>query len=397
MDLSALIVDVTDPSDFPTDSLRKLDSSLRCTICKDFYDGPVVLHCGHTFCSLCIRSILPNKRECPICRVTAKETHLVRNSMIGEAVNAWSDVRASVLKLSNESLRPPSARSFSPNNRKRRRSHGSSDPSPEAGPSKLRYNNKKRFGSDDENMYGRIERPERTCRLSSEDIIPSSDPEEEELPNPGITNAVVACPLCSRNVPYNAINPHMDSNCKKFVAGGDSPATSRLDSKAAWGSIFKGQAKKAATVLSAQDLEIPTTRIAKVSYGLLTLSALRKLLAENGLPTSGDKDELITRHERWIAIYNANLDRGQPKPVGDLREQLKEREDTGNRPGPKKVVDEKAWAQKNSAQFASLIAAARPKPKAAEGSRSSQTTDLRSSPLEKEKDVGTSSNAIVID
>lgn len=51
MDLSAF-PDVTDPSDFSTDNFRKLDSSLRCTICKDFYDGPVVLHCGHTFCSL---------------------------------------------------------------------------------------------------------------------------------------------------------------------------------------------------------------------------------------------------------------------------------------------------------------------------------------------------------
>jgi hypothetical protein len=34
--------------------------------------------------------------------------------------------------------------------------------------------------------------------------------------------------------------------------------------------------------------------------------------------------------------------------VGELREQLKEREETGNRPGPKKVVDEKAWAVRPS-------------------------------------------------
>lgn len=38
--------------------------------------------------------------------------------------------------------------------------------------------------------------------------------------------------------------------------------------------------------------------MAKVSYGLLTLGSLRKLLAETGLLTTGDKDELITRHER---------------------------------------------------------------------------------------------------
>lgn len=110
----------------------------------------------------------------------------------------------------------------------------------------------------------------------------------------------------------------MDSDCKKYIAGDDASGITKPDSKAAWGTIFKGQAKKVATVSrsvvradnlfysssqiywsrSAQNLEIPTTRIAKVSYGLLGLSALRKLLAEAGLPTNGDKDELIVRHER---------------------------------------------------------------------------------------------------
>jgi hypothetical protein len=53
--------DITDPSDFPVDHLKKLDSSLRCPICKDFFDGPVILHCGHTFCSLVSQSYATTK------------------------------------------------------------------------------------------------------------------------------------------------------------------------------------------------------------------------------------------------------------------------------------------------------------------------------------------------
>ena len=45
-------VNVTDPTDFNNEALARLDSSLRCPICKEFLDGPVNLNCGHSFCSL---------------------------------------------------------------------------------------------------------------------------------------------------------------------------------------------------------------------------------------------------------------------------------------------------------------------------------------------------------
>lgn len=58
--LQALLsADISDPTDFPTNELRQLDSSLRCTICSEFYDAPVTLGCGHCFCSL-VRSTDPD-------------------------------------------------------------------------------------------------------------------------------------------------------------------------------------------------------------------------------------------------------------------------------------------------------------------------------------------------
>lgn len=48
--------DIQDPTDFPPAStapgLRALDNALRCNICQELYDAPVVLTCGHCFCSL---------------------------------------------------------------------------------------------------------------------------------------------------------------------------------------------------------------------------------------------------------------------------------------------------------------------------------------------------------
>lgn len=43
----------TDPFDWPANAamMRDLDSSLRCTICHEFYNTPKLLPCGHT-CAL---------------------------------------------------------------------------------------------------------------------------------------------------------------------------------------------------------------------------------------------------------------------------------------------------------------------------------------------------------
>ena len=57
-DLKELLynADIQDPTDFPPSStapgLRALDNALRCKICQELYEAPVVLTCGHCFCSL---------------------------------------------------------------------------------------------------------------------------------------------------------------------------------------------------------------------------------------------------------------------------------------------------------------------------------------------------------
>ena len=59
--------DVQDPTDFPPSStapgLRALDSALRCNICQELYEAPVVLTCGHCFCSLVRVMVIASARH----------------------------------------------------------------------------------------------------------------------------------------------------------------------------------------------------------------------------------------------------------------------------------------------------------------------------------------------
>ena len=43
-------------------------SALKCSICLDTFNAPVITKCGHQFCEDCIRAALQFKKECPQCR-----------------------------------------------------------------------------------------------------------------------------------------------------------------------------------------------------------------------------------------------------------------------------------------------------------------------------------------
>lgn len=95
--------EVSDPSDWldtPLASLMQLEQSLRCHVCKDFYDSPVITSCCHTFCSLCIRRALNTDGKCPMCRATDQESKLRGNWAIRDAVDAFNKSRNVMLDLS---------------------------------------------------------------------------------------------------------------------------------------------------------------------------------------------------------------------------------------------------------------------------------------------------------
>jgi len=94
--------DVPDPSDWLDTSviqLRPVEAALRCQVCKDFFDTPMITSCSHTFCSLCIRRCLTNDGKCPACRAPDQELRLRRNWTVQEIVDAFKIARPAILQL----------------------------------------------------------------------------------------------------------------------------------------------------------------------------------------------------------------------------------------------------------------------------------------------------------
>jgi len=98
---------VTDSSDWlitPLAPLRSVEAALRCQVCKDFYNTPMITTCSHTFCSLCIRRCLTSEGKCPSCRSSDQEIRLRRNWAVQELVDAFQEARPNILKVGHELL-----------------------------------------------------------------------------------------------------------------------------------------------------------------------------------------------------------------------------------------------------------------------------------------------------
>lgn len=94
--------DVTDPTDWlrtRTPQLNQVEVGLRCQVCKDFFNTPMITSCSHTFCSLCIRRCLTNDGKCPICRAPDQEVKLRRNCTVEELVTFFKLARPSLIQL----------------------------------------------------------------------------------------------------------------------------------------------------------------------------------------------------------------------------------------------------------------------------------------------------------
>lgn len=346
--LQALLsADISDPTDFPTNELRQLDSSLRCTICSEFYDAPVTLGCGHCFCSLCIREHVVKEAECPSCRKPTAEPHFRLNPPLEEAVTAWKRSRPIVLQLSREEQqriqsynhvdskqtprrsRPPLHADVA----KRKRCARSDDSDSEIvcvmGPSKP---SSEALGSSP--IQANDRRPSKR-----RDTEPSSDIGEEELG----ADSLVNCPICGRLVEYQLINLHMDgSDCNNKAVSHSNSRSSNAGAKNEWSKILgKGSSRKGKRKASS-DSDEEMERLPKVSYAVLKDKALKDLLNSQRLPTAGDRSAWILRHRRWVMMNNANLDKSERnrKSLAELRSELKRWEE--ERIGPKRVIEDTA-------------------------------------------------------
>ncbi|KAI9730409.1 MAG: E3 ubiquitin-protein ligase rad18 [Cirrosporium novae-zelandiae] len=331
MDQGFEVSDSTDWLNTPLSPLSQVEIPLRCQVCKDFFDTPMITNCSHTFCSLCIRRALSSDGKCPACRSEEQEHKLRRNWTLQELVESFKQARPSLLQH---------ARTVG--NSEKRDTRTSS----------------KRKLSDTELEADEAEDGSQTrkTRTSSRRVTRSqsgtndwqaSSGEAEAEPDDGL----IACPICNQRMKEEAVFGHLD------ICG-----TSTRPSHSVYQRSHSDPVTK------------PQQPLPKLHYSILKERDLRRKLIELGIPNWGSKTLMVRRHTEWVNIWNANCDSSRPKPKRELLQDLDvwERAQGGlasNAAGvfnsAKTVMDKDfdsaGWAESHSDDFQQLIANARRK------------------------------------
>lgn len=290
------------PPSYP--QLQRLDRSVICQICKEVFQGPVSVSCGHSFCSQCIRGSLVHLKKCPSCGEEVKEGAIRRNRALEEIVDAWDEARETILIFTKQ----PSG-----STRKRPAPNAAINSKPSSSKS---VDGVKRLKRDSDGGSR-----SRSTSMRPEDDARTGEGEDSDMGSDGIEELgdddEAPCPLCAARMPISAIGAHIDRGCPPPKAKTQPNGTG--NQKSDWRKVFAGAG-------AAKGKDVPMKKLTYPNYALSTPGDLRKELEKHGLATAGDKPALIARSQEWILLFNSNLDTSHPKSLSALRAALERAE-----------------------------------------------------------------------
>ena len=183
-----------------------------------------------------------------------------------------------------------------------------------------------------------------------------SPPPEQPLSEPN--DGLVACPMCKRRMKEELVFTHLDQ-----CDGEDRSSAQQKDP-------VLDQTQPTSVAYSVSSPTKARLRMGALNYSLLTETALRKKLAEIGIPFHGPKLLMQRRHMEWMNLWNASRDSSHPKGKKELLRELDIWERTqgrqiANAQGPSGVMardfDVEGWTRANRDDFADLIRKAKEK------------------------------------
>lgn len=189
--------DISDPSDFSDTSiptLSEFDTILRCQVCKEMFDTPMITSCSHTFCSQCIRQCLSADGKCPTCRAQDQSSKLRKNGVVQNLVSVWLKIRPNVL----ETIQKADEKIAVENHGKRKLEVDSMADS---------RHTKRQTRSSSRRVTSSANTAEIVV-LDSEDEQDGEFLLEAEKPSP--SDGLVACPICSVRMKEEMVFLHLD-------------------------------------------------------------------------------------------------------------------------------------------------------------------------------------------
>ncbi|EER25220.1 postreplication repair protein, putative [Coccidioides posadasii C735 delta SOWgp] len=328
------VFDIPDSTDWlstPLSGLSRVESALRCQVCKDLFKNPVTTSCCHTFCSICIRRCLSADGKCPTCRADDQAVKLRQNWAVDEVVDSFRQVRGDLLGFARNLSAGPNSDSREARIPKKRRIEEMQDAtSQENGRSPPKTRSQSAWRNNG------------ALSTSSTPMVIDNSEDDDYQPDDGL----VACPICNRRMKEEAVFPHLN-RCP-------GPSSQK-----------EPQPNRPRKTPSSNK---PPERLPTINYSVMKDTDMRRKLRELGIPEFGPRLLLQKRHTEWLNLWNANCDSKSPRSKQELLRELDIWEQTqGIRSRDqtnsimKKDFDGAAWSAAHGDDFRKLIESAQKK------------------------------------
>ncbi|XP_065218041.1 E3 ubiquitin-protein ligase RAD18-like [Planococcus citri] len=283
------------------EQMKNIDNLLKCGICYEYFTTCVVTECSHNFCSLCIRKYIQYKTECPVCFKPLYDSQLRANRIVDNLVNIFPDLKDRIIRhLRTLKTLKPNCIYVSPQKKS------------EVTPVKTSVSRKSISKTPKSFIIENTEAKESNTPVAGSSRHSTQTPEPSKVIIPKIFQSPVKkshsssdnvaqkhvkCPVCSVDILERNINLHLDDCLNRS----------------------KDEKKKE---------QIPPKRqhLPKLVYRLMSEKSLRSKVKEHGLNAQGDFETLKNRLQKYTALYNAECDKTDPRPVQDIIRQLEREE-----------------------------------------------------------------------
>ncbi|ODV93606.1 hypothetical protein PACTADRAFT_35366 [Pachysolen tannophilus NRRL Y-2460] len=372
-------VPLSDPSDWLQTKLPEiyqLDSMLRCYICKEFMNAPVLTGCGHSFCSFCIRSAILYNGKCPLCNEEQIESRLRKNLLLDQVIkffkNHTKDLQKMLTKdeelssdISKDDIveldsKEPDVISLDSdedsnsnnniNNREKRKIFNQS----------IKYSSrKKQKKSQPPSVTEQLRQREPIveCPICHE-FMAVTKLEGEHIDfclskdNPKNVTKLQALPQSAsesasesaspRKITQNIPKTYLMKSSKKYSINGDPSSTSsfssssgKLKTLSSFLSSKNSDASSDQDTASASNTQIDRDnkyqiqknsknlkKLMKLDFNSLSTSKLKEKLSTLSLSTVGTRQQLELRYNQYSILFNSNLDSLNPVSEKILKRDL---------------------------------------------------------------------------
>ncbi|CDO93115.1 unnamed protein product [Kluyveromyces dobzhanskii CBS 2104] len=301
---------VTNPRDFlhtNVPQLADLDSLLRCHICKDFLSASVLTPCGHSFCSICIRKYLQKESKCPLCLSELTESMLQKEFLVQEICSSYVKLRDSLLQHLTKPF----------NDDRRNNEIKMTD-------DYIEVTKERRRTPDSPSLVGASAKKRKHDGITSLLMKKKTDHRHRE-------EKTAQCPICSKYLPLSELEAShidqcllssntlersdsfeiLDERTPSLSAETQDQPMADVDTQSS-SAVLKADEQKGVTFHNERYLnsglqQRKEVRLPRLDLQSLSAAQLKQKLAYLGIPSNGNKQQMVARYKHYEMLWNSNF------------------------------------------------------------------------------------------